>query len=172
MRDPDLPGSGPTLWSRTPTGVPGGSPTGPRTRIPPREDDAVRRSLELENECADTLAHDGYRVHQNPTRREIADARQSTGDVGKPDKEPDYLIEGHVFDCYAPTPGKAVRGVWTEVAEKVARQQTQRVVLNLQDWRGDIAALQKQFDDWPVPHLKELAAVTRSGAIIQIVRRD
>ncbi|WP_230417210.1 CdiA C-terminal domain-containing protein [Micromonospora tarapacensis] len=128
--------------------------------------------MELENECADTLAHDGYRVHQNPTRREIADARQSTGDVGKPDKEPDYLIEGHVFDCYAPTPGKAVRGVWTEVAEKVARQQTQRVVLNLQDWRGDIAALQKQFDDWPVPHLKELAAVTRSGAIIQIVRRD
>ncbi|MFG2047333.1 hypothetical protein ACGFIW_07890 [Micromonospora sp. NPDC048935] len=128
--------------------------------------------MELENECADTLAHDGYRVHQNPTRLEIADARQSTGDGGKPDKEPDYLVEGHVFDCYAPTPGKAVRGVWTEVSQKVARQQTQRVVLNLQDWRGDITALQKQFDDWPVRQLKELAAVTRSGAIIQIVRRD
>ncbi|MCX4387362.1 hypothetical protein OG777_10500 [Micromonospora peucetia] len=140
--------------------------------MPPQQDDAVRRSLELENECADTLAHDGYRVHQNPTRREIADARESTGDVGNPDKEPDYLIEGHVFDCYSPTPGKAVRGVWTEASEKVARQQTQRVVLNLQDWRGDITALQKQFDNWPIPHLKELAAVTRSGAIIQIIRRD
>lgn len=32
----------------------------------------VQRSLELENECADTLAHDGYRVHQNPTRQDIA----------------------------------------------------------------------------------------------------
>lgn len=132
----------------------------------------VQRSLELENECADTLAHDGYRVHQNPTRQEIADARQNTGDRGKPDKDPDYLIEGHVFDCYSPTAGKAVRGVWTEVSQKVARQQTQRVVLNLCDWRGDITGLRKQFNDWPVPHLKELAAVTRNGAIIQIVRRN
>jgi hypothetical protein len=46
----------------------------------------VRRSLELENEYADTLAHDGYRVQQNPTRWDIADARRSTGGVGKPDK--------------------------------------------------------------------------------------
>lgn len=44
----------------------------------------------------------------------------------------------HVFDCYSPTPGKAVRGVWTEVSGKVTSQQTQRVVLNLQDWRGDL----------------------------------
>ncbi|MEU5945944.1 hypothetical protein ABZ793_10325 [Micromonospora sp. NPDC047465] len=140
--------------------------------MPPREDDTVRRSLELENECADTLAREGYLVHQNPTRLEIADARLKTGDVGKPDKDPDYLVEGHVFDCYSPTPAKAVRGVWTEVSGKVTSQQTQRVVLNLQDWRGDLAALQKQFDDWPIEHLKELAAVTRSGAIIQIIRRD
>ncbi|MFY1703013.1 hypothetical protein ACN28G_14910 [Micromonospora sp. WMMA1923] len=127
--------------------------------------------MELENACADTTAAHGYRVHQNPTRREIAEARQSTGDIGKPDKDPDYLIEGHVFDCYSPTPAKAVRGVWTEVSGKVANQQTQRVVLNLHDWRGDLAALQRQFDDWPIPQLKELTAVTRKGEIIQIVRR-
>ncbi|MDG4793475.1 hypothetical protein [Micromonospora sp. WMMD1082] len=132
----------------------------------------MRRSLELENGCADTVAGKGYRVHQNPTRREIAEARQNTGDVGKPDKDPDYLIEGHVFDCYSPTPGKAVRGIWTEVSAKVASQQTQRVALNLRDWRGDLGALQKQFDDWPIRQLKELTAVTRSGEIIQIVRRD
>ncbi|MBQ1075610.1 hypothetical protein KBX06_20950 [Micromonospora sp. C31] len=46
------------------------------------------------------------------------------------------------------------------------------MVLNLQDWRGDLSTLQKQFDDWPVPALKELVAVTRSGTIVQIVRRD
>jgi hypothetical protein len=46
------------------------------------------------------------------------------------------------------------------------------VVVNLHDWRGDLAALHKQFDDWPIPGLKELVAVTRSGAIIQILRRD
>ncbi|MEU5903752.1 hypothetical protein ACLQ24_25065 [Micromonospora sp. DT4] len=132
----------------------------------------MQRALELENACADTVAGKGYRLHQNPTRQEIAEARRNTGDGGKPDKEPDYLIEGHVFDCYSPTPAKATRGVWTEVSGKVASQQTQRIMLNLQDWRGDLGALQKQFDDWPIHHLKELTALTRSGEIIQIVRRD
>ncbi|MFG1775991.1 hypothetical protein ACGFIG_06125 [Micromonospora sp. NPDC049048] len=132
----------------------------------------MRRSLELENECADTIADRGYRVHQNPTRLEIAAGRFSAGDTGDPQKTPDYLIEGHVFDCYSPTPPKTVRGIWAVVSEKVEKGQTQRVVLNLEDWTGDLAALQKQFDDWPVPRLKELVAVQRSGAIVQIVRRN
>jgi hypothetical protein len=135
-------------------------------------DDATRRSLELENECADTVARKGYRVHQNPTRQEIAEARRTTRDVGKPDGDPDYLIEGHVFDCYSPTPAATVRGVWTQVRKKVVGQQTQRVVVNLHDWCGDLGDLQKQFDDWPISGLKELIAVTRNGAIVQIVRRD
>lgn len=110
-------------------------------------------------------------MHQNPTRPEVADARLRTGDTGNPRKTPDYLLEGHVFDCYSPTPPKPVRGVWTEVSGKVTESQTQRVVLNLQDWRGDLTALRKQFDDWPIPGLKELKAVTRSGVIMQIVPR-
>ncbi|KXK62290.1 hypothetical protein AWW66_09130 [Micromonospora rosaria] len=138
----------------------------------PSEDDEVRRSLHLENECADTVAARGYQVHQNPTRPEIAQARLVTGDTGDPGRTPDYLVEGHVFDCYAPTPPKSVRGVWDEVRQKVDKGQTQRVVLNLEDWRGDVRALQKQFDDWPVPDLKELVAVRGDGEIIQIVRRD
>ncbi|MBQ1074805.1 hypothetical protein KBX06_16750 [Micromonospora sp. C31] len=128
--------------------------------------------MELENQCADTVAAEGYRLHQNPTRQEVADARLGTGDSGKPAKDPDYLIEGHVFDCYSPTPAKSVRGVWSGVSDKIASEQTQRVVVNLHDWRGDLASLQKQFDDWPIAGLKELVAVTRSGAIIQILRRD
>lgn len=131
-----------------------------------------QRSLELENECAVTVAGKGYSVHQNPTRQEIADARSRTGDSGDPGKDPDYLIEGHVFDCYSPTAAKPVRGVWSGVSRKVVDRQTQRVIVNLQDWRGDLAALQKQFDDWPIPRLKELVVVTRSGEIFQILRRD
>ncbi|WP_433533449.1 hypothetical protein ACQPYA_10025 [Micromonospora sp. CA-263727] len=134
----------------------------------PRE----RRSLELENECADRVASHGYRVHQNPTRQEVADARLHTGDTGKPEKAPDFLIEGHVFDCYAPTPTVPPRAVWSAVSKKIDAQQTQRVMLNLHDWRGDVAALHKQFHDWPITGLKELAAVTRHGAIIQIIRRS
>jgi hypothetical protein len=102
----------------------------------------------------------------------VADARAHTRDAGDPDKNPDYLIEGHVFDCYSPTASKPVRGIWSEVSQKVDEQQTQRVVLNLQDWRGDLVALRKQFDDWPITGLKELVAVTPGHAIVQIVRRD
>ncbi|WP_204038488.1 hypothetical protein [Micromonospora qiuiae] len=135
-------------------------------------DDKERRPLELENECADIVAGESYRVHQNPTRQEIAAARLHTGDTGDPNKDPDYLVEGHVFDCYSPTPGKPVRGVWSEVRTKVDKGQTQRVVLNLHDWHGDLTALRAQFDNWPIERLKELVAVTPNGAIVQIVRRD
>ncbi|MEW2377394.1 hypothetical protein AB0883_15010 [Micromonospora sp. NPDC047812] len=111
-------------------------------------------------------------MHQNPTRQEIMHARLNSGDVVDQNRSPDYLIEGLVFDCYAPTSSAPPRSVWSAVTKKVQRQQTQRVMLNLQDWRGDLAALHKQFGDWPVPALKELVAVTRSGTIVEIVRRD
>ncbi|MGK5520574.1 hypothetical protein ACSNN9_14610 [Micromonospora sp. URMC 107] len=140
--------------------------------MPAKERPTERRSLELENETADKIAYKGYRVHQNPTRQEIVDAQLNTGDIVDPKKSPDYLVEGHVFDCYAPAPTTSVRAVGSAVKRKITDAQTQRVILNLHDWRGDLAALQKQFDDWPVPALKELVAVTRNGTVVQIVRRD
>ena len=149
----------------------GGSPTGPRTRVREQEDGDVRRSLEQENKGADILAAAGYRVHQNPTAQEVADARARTGDIGRPETSPDYLVEGHVFDCYAPDETKPVRGVWSEVSTKVRRGQSQRVVLNLRDWHGDLGTLRQQFDGWPVPGLKEVVAVTSTGAIVQLVAR-
>ncbi|WP_306215117.1 CdiA C-terminal domain-containing protein [Actinoplanes sp. RD1] len=134
-----------------------------------QEDGQTRRSLELENSAANTLADQGYRVRQNPTKAEIAEARLNTGDVGKTEKDPDYLVEGRVFDCYSPTnPGKSVRSIWTAVATKVESGQTQRVVVNLEDWHGDLAALKSQFAEWPVPGLKEVKAITRDGEIVQV----
>ncbi|MFG3706993.1 hypothetical protein ACGF7U_20015 [Micromonospora sp. NPDC047670] len=139
--------------------------------MPANERPPERRALELENDGADKIADKGYLVHQNPTKQEVAAARLRTGDVGDRDRAPDYLIEGHVFDCYSPTSSVPPRAIWSMVSRKVSRGQTQRVVLNLRDWQGDLANLQRQFDDWPVSGLKELAAVTRSGATIQIVPR-
>ncbi|MFI7647983.1 hypothetical protein ACIBTZ_18170 [Micromonospora sp. NPDC049460] len=139
--------------------------------MPPNERPTERRSLELENDCAETLADRGYQVHQNPTTQEIAEARLRTGDIVDPRRSPDYLIEGDVFDCYSPSPTTSSRAVWSAVKRKVDDAQTQRVTVNLRDWRGDLTALQKQFHDWPVPGLEELVAVTRSGTIVQILRR-
>jgi hypothetical protein len=151
------------------TGQLGGTSHGPPTRIEPGEDAEVRRSLELENSGAAKLAEQGYQIQQNPTRAEVAQARLDAGDIGHPGKDPDYLVEGRVFDCYSPIkPDKAVRGIWTEVKTKVDDGQTQRVVVNLDDWRGDLPALKKQFADWPIPGLKEVKAVTHDGDVVQI----
>jgi hypothetical protein len=160
------------VWTRRPTGVAGGSPMGRRTRISPRADTAGQRSLARENECADALAALGYRLVQNPTKTQTAEARERTGDVGDPDKNPDYLIEGHVFDCYSPSASKPVRSVWSEVRVKIDDRQTERVVVNLHDWRGDLGALRRQFDTWPVAGLKELVVLTSAGAAVQFLTRS
>jgi hypothetical protein len=151
------------------TGTPGGAPTGPLTEVRSGPDITVQRSDEMENSAAAVLADSGYRVHQNPTPAEVAQARADTGDTGLPTKNPDYLIEGRVFDCYSPTePEKSLRGVWTETKNKIMKEQTQRVVVNLEDWRGDVRDLQRQFDDWPINGLKEVKVITPQGEIIQI----
>jgi Contact-dependent growth inhibition CdiA C-terminal domain len=151
------------------TGSPGARPEGPSTRIGSKEDDDVRRSLDRENSAAVTMADHGFRVEQNPTPAHVARARLSTGDTGSPESDPDYLIEGRVFDCYSPGARKPVRGIWSEVGEKVLdREQTQRVVVNLADWAGDLAALRMQFAEWPIPGLKEVKVITPSGDIVQL----
>jgi hypothetical protein len=154
-----------------PTGALGGTPSGEPKKITVGPDATNKRSDELENSGANALAASGYRIKQSPSAEEVARARIDTGDSGHPRRKPDYLIEGRVFDCYSPTnPDKTPRGIWDEVAEKVEdKKQTQRVVVNLEDWRGDLNALQRQFDDWPIPGHKELKVVTPEGEIIQIV---
>ncbi|WP_433718048.1 hypothetical protein ACQP2Y_28175 [Actinoplanes sp. CA-051413] len=128
----------------------------------------MRRSLERENSGAAILADRGHRVEQNPTADEVARARQETGDSGRPTSKPDYLIEGRVFDCYSPSQHKGVRGIWSQVETKIKDEQTQRVVVNLEDWRGNVADLRRQFQAWPIEHLKEVKVITPEGDIVQI----
>lgn len=157
--------------ARTPPPEPQTPPPSPHSRHCTHRRPDVQRSLKRENDSAAILADLGYRLHQNPSKQEVETARFSTGDVGETDKDPDYLIEGHVFGCYSPKPERSVRGVWTGVQEKVDDGQTQRVVLNLQDWKGDLDALHQQFDNWPINGLKEMVAISPGGTIIQIVPR-
>jgi len=152
------------------TGTPRGTPSGPVTPIQRKDDAETARSIQMENSAAVIMAAQGWQVQQNPTSAEVARARRETGDTGNPHSNPDYLVEGRVFDAASPTnPAKSVRNIWSEVEEKVIeRRQTQRVVLNLEDWRGDMQALRRQFADWPIPGLKEVKAITADGDIVQI----
>ena len=143
---PDAPLPAPTRVKPT-----GGGRSGKRTKV--QGDAATRRSLMRENEAADTLASNGYTVHQNPPPR--------------PDgTKPDYLIEGEYFDCYAPSKNKSLKGIWDEIDGKVPRQ-ANRIVLNLDDWGGDIEQIKAYFNEYPVEGLDEILVV-REGQVFPL----
>ena len=151
------------------TRTPGGSPDGRPTRVHAAESKEAQRSIKRENSAAVIIAAKGYHIEQNPTPEAAALARHASGDIGRPDSRPDYLVEGRVFDCISPAKDTSLRAVWSGVRKKVRKEQTQRVVVNLEDWHGDMAALHKQFDDWPIERLKEVKAITPDGEIVQLV---
>ena len=128
---------------------PGGHPT----RIPGRADEETTRSLQRENESATTLSRAGYDVEQNPT-------------VPGP-KNPDYRINGKIFDNIAPSTDNA-RNIATEMGKKVKKLQTDRIVLNLADSGVDLNAMRSQLHDWPIAGLKEVIAIDRQGNILHM----
>ena len=102
----------------TPRGPKNGVPSGRRTRINPKDTDPANiRSLTKENDAASLLAKKGYQVEQNPTVPGV--------------KNPDYLIEGRVFDAYSPRPGTKLDNIIAEMSSKAGKGQADRVVLNL-----------------------------------------
>lgn len=149
---PDVPPPRTTTPSRNPDldATPGGQ----RTTIQPKEDPDTVRSLTRENESADTLARHGYEVKQNP--------------IVSGNKNPDYLIEGEVFDNIAPKGETSPRNIWSRVEEKVLEGQTERVVLNLDDTAVSLDALRDQFNKWEILGLKEVIVV-RGGDVIRLV---
>ena len=123
---------------------------GEPTPISPSDDDATRRAIRRENESAQILAGGGLDVVQNPV-------------VAGP-KKPDYLINGEVYDHYAPSTDN-VRSIWGVVKEKVAKGQASNIVIGLQDSGADEAALRRQFADWPIDGLGEVLIVRPDGTI-------
>ena len=122
-------------------------PRGTVTKITDKMDDATKRSLMRENEAAETLARNGYDIEQNPV-------------VEGTTRNPDYIIEGEIFDCYSPAENTKIRNVASTIEEKVIKKgQAERVVLNLDDWKGDVDALIRQLNDYPIDGLKEVIVV-------------
>ncbi|MEU3621311.1 hypothetical protein BS329_08110 [Amycolatopsis coloradensis] len=130
---------------------PNAEPDGHPTRIRDQDDAETKRSLQRENESATTLAKAGYKVEQNP-------------DVPG-DKNPDYKIEGEVFDNYAPKTANA-RNIASEIQGKIDKEQTERVVLNLADSNVDPEKLRAQLRDWPIEGLKEIKVIDKNGNVV------
>lgn len=132
-----------TAPSRKPD--PDAMPGGKKTRASANDSPETIRSFMRENESAEVLAKHGYEVEQRPA-------------VPGTRKKPDFRIEGQVFDNYAPTTDSP-RSIWTTVKKKVIERQADRIILNLNDSKVDLAALTKQFADWPIADLEQVLVI-------------
>lgn len=120
---------------------------GHATKITNKLNDETRRSYLRENEAAEVIAQHGYEMEQNPI-------------VEGTTRKPDYIIEKEIFDCYSPSKATKVRSISSTIEEKVIiKKQTNRVVLNLNDWNGNIEELIKELNDYPIEGLKEVLIV-------------
>ncbi|MGW2646761.1 CdiA C-terminal domain-containing protein [Streptomyces sp. NPDC001393] len=133
---------------------PNAKPRGKPEPISKKDDATTIRAKGREVDSAETLAKQGYDVEQRP-------ATLPNG------KNPDFRIEGKVFDNYAPT-AKNPRSIYDAVQKKVDKGQTDRVVVNLGDSDADLGALRSQFHSWPMNDLKEVIVIDREGNIVHL----
>jgi filamentous hemagglutinin len=134
-------------------GVTGGELTGTPTRISAAADASEVRSLMRENQSAEILSSNGFKVEQNPV-------------VAGP-KNPDYRINGEIFDNYAPTSG-SVRNIASNMEEKVISGQTNNIVVNLADSSVAPAALKSQLESYPIPGLNQVIIIDKSGGSLVV----
>ena len=103
----------------------------------------------------ETLAKNGYDIEQNPK-------------IEGTTRNLDYLIEGEIFDCYSPAGNTSVRNIGSTIEEKVIKKgQTKRVVLNLDDWNGEIEKIVSQLNEYPIEGLEEVIIV-KNGKVTSV----
>ncbi|AIQ60714.1 hypothetical protein PBOR_30110 [Paenibacillus borealis] len=80
--------------------------------------------VKKENETADVFADRGYDIEM------LDEVNGGNGRGIKETSNPDFLIEGKVFDCYAPTIDANVDNILRNIRTKT-KSQAERIVLNL-----------------------------------------
>ena len=146
-----------TIWQNSTTGnaiaKSEGALTGNPTKYDPKMTQENIRSLNRENESAQILSQSGFHVEQNP--------------YVPGNKNPDYRINGEIFDNYAPS-SNSIRNIWAEVKSKIDKGQTNSVVINMADTKVNAQTLQAQFNKWPVMGLDKLIIIDKSGNAIRV----
>lgn len=136
----------------------GGNPKGVYEAV--TGDASMIRSITRQNEAADFLAKEGYDIEMLPNKLE------GNGFGLTPTSNPDFKINGEIFDCYSPDTS-SVRNIWSTVQGKTISQ-ARRIVLNLDDFPGSMDDLAKQFNDWAIDSLDELLII-KNGKIARLV---
>jgi filamentous hemagglutinin len=116
--------------------------------------------VQRENESADILVENGYHVEQNPLTTADDNIRKG--------KQPDYRLNGEIFDNYAPNQKADVEQIRNEISRKVKRGQRYRVVLNLEDSQVPIKDIEIMFKiRKPVFNLQQLIIIN-NGQILEL----
>jgi filamentous hemagglutinin len=79
-------------------------------------------------------------------------------------KNPDYRINGDVFDNIAPETSN-VRNIWSAARDKVEAGQTKNIVINLADSNASVEKLLEQFHKYEIPDLQRVIIIDTSKGI-------
>jgi RHS repeat-associated protein len=136
-----------------------GKPMGKRTMIAPTQKDPTAiRNLNLENDNAELLAMNGYRVNQNPTATELRALKYEAAGT----KEPDYIIENRVFDHLKPSSNSAQK-IRASIKDKIDEGQTKRIILDLTKNTVNIDTLRGRLTRFRIDELEEVIAIQEDG---------
>lgn len=127
--------------------------------------------VELQNAAAVVLARAGYDTeyrHNKP----ITAAEVKRNPRLQEGRQPDYIIEGQVFDCVAPRATTSARNIATRIAEeKIAAGQATRFILNLDRSRITLEDLRDQLAQYSIDGLDEIIIV-RGDNIVSLFPFD
>ncbi|WP_207653843.1 CdiA C-terminal domain-containing protein [Tepidibacter mesophilus] len=87
----------------------------------------VDRGICRQNESADLFANEGYDIEM------LSEVNGGNGHGIKPTSNPDFLIDGKPFDCYAPDVNTSINNICRTITKKT-KKQAERIVLNLDDY--------------------------------------
>ncbi len=114
------------------------------------------RGTKGENKSAKVLSENGYRIEQLSDK--VKGSRQNI-------KNPDFKIEGKIFDAYTPKTTTSARNIWTTLEDKILKTQANRFVVNMDESKLTLEQMTKQFKDFPMKGLKEVI-LTKDGKVI------
>ncbi|WP_248064012.1 WXG100 family type VII secretion target [Paenibacillus silvae] len=122
--------------------------------------------IKKQNETANVLADNGYDIKM------LDEIDGGNGHGIANGSNPDYLIEGNVFDCYGPKPDGKVQSIIKEIAGKT-KKQSERIVLNLDNFPNEKVTeiietiLRKANPNGDLKRLEELLLV-KDGKITRV----
>lgn len=127
------------------------------------------RGMIKQNQTADIFAKAGYKIDM------LDEIPNGNGKGITPSANPDFEIEGNVFDCYSPEAATSVDSICRTIASKT-KTQAERIILNLDDYlASDVEELTKRIigktnETGDLKRLNELFVV-RDNVITRIFGR-